>query len=167
MHHVPDYTTFPVSKVIEIHWGDMDELGHVNNIMYFRYFETARIVYLQHVGAGDFNQREDVPVVVSIQMNYRLPIVFPARVAVYVRTAEVKQRSFVMQCVMVEEGTSTVYADGQCTVVWISRATGKAIPLPMALREGIQHLEAQHLEVQHREAHSGGQATQSASVNTR
>lgn len=119
----------------------MDALGHVNNVMYFRYFETGRVHYLETVGASGFETRGDVPVVAHIGLNFRRSAVYPATLDIGIRVPELKNRSFTMECAMFLQGTDTLIADGTAAVVWIEKATGKAIALPEAMRQAIVGLE--------------------------
>jgi acyl-CoA thioester hydrolase len=135
---------------ISVQWGEMDALGHVNNSMYFRYVETARLLYLEQVGGGDFSSRDDVPVVAHLALNFRQPIVYPARLLVGVRVPEMRTRSFVMECALFldggETGASAVVADGTSVIVWIDKRTGTAIALPETLREAITRFEGSGVE---------------------
>jgi acyl-CoA thioester hydrolase len=145
------YTTgdFTCLVPIMVQWGDMDALGHVNNSVYFRYVETARLLYLEQVGGGNFRSRDDVPVVAHLTLNFRQPVVYPAQLLVGVRVPEMRTRSFVMECAMFlvggGQGAETVVADGSSVIVWIDKRTGGAIALPELLREAMTHFEGREV----------------------
>jgi len=124
-----------------VQWGDMDALGHVNNVVYFRYFETGRVHYLEAVGASGFGERSDVPVVAHIGLNFRRPAVYPATLDVGIRVPKLNNRSFTMECAMFLQETDTLIADGTAAVVWIDKTTGKSLALPEAMRQAIIGLE--------------------------
>ena len=64
---IPEAKKFVFEMVVPIRWGDMDALGHVNNALYFRYMETARVEWLRAVGAmgAGLDLKGDGPVIVN------------------------------------------------------------------------------------------------------
>lgn len=132
---------FRCVKTLDVQWGDMDALGHVNNIMYFRYFETGRIAYFDAIGEQKFIVGDTTPVLAHIALNYRYPVVYPAQLDVCIRVAELRNRSLVMDCMMFFAGTEHLVADGTSVLVWIEKTSGQAIPLPETLRTSIQKFE--------------------------
>ena len=119
---------------VPIRWGDMDAMGHVNNTVYFRYMEQARIEWLyacaQRLGVPPY-EREG-PVIVNASCTFHAPLTYPG---------EVEVRMFVGH-----PGKSSVeshyeiwmndrkYADGAAKLVWIDLESAKSAPLPEALR---------------------------------
>lgn len=137
----PKRSDFHCFVTIDVQWGEMDALGHVNNIIYFRYFETGRIKYLEAIGVANFGERNDVPVLAHVELNYRAQVTYPSRLDVGIRVPELRNRSFVMDCAIFFGGTDTLAADGTSATVWIDKTTGKAIPLPEQLRSRIAEFE--------------------------
>jgi acyl-CoA thioester hydrolase len=140
-YQMNNHNNFRCITTIDVQWGDMDEFHHVNNVIYFRYFETARVKHLEAIGFADFAKRSDGPVVANMQFNYRQPVTYPARLDVGVRATEMRTRSFSVECVMLLHGTETVVADGTAVLVWVDKATGKPVALPEDLRAGITALD--------------------------
>ncbi len=71
---------FPVVTEIPVAWGEMDALQHVNNVVYFRYFETARIDYFRHIQLmEDLAITQVGPVLSETQSRYKIPVTFPIR----------------------------------------------------------------------------------------
>ena len=69
---------FPVVTEIPVAWGDMDALQHVNNVMYFRYFETARIDYFKRINLMENIAITQIgPVVSETSCRYKMPVTFP------------------------------------------------------------------------------------------
>ena len=82
---------FPVTVRIPIQWGDMDAYGHVNNTVYFRLFETARIAYLERCGFIESYERERIGAILrSTECHFRLPLGYPDDVLVGARTIDVQ-----------------------------------------------------------------------------
>jgi acyl-CoA thioester hydrolase len=126
---------------VEVQWGDMDAYNHVNNVIYFRYFETGRVKHLEMTGAADFTERSDGPVVAKLEMNYLRQVTYPARLDICTRASELRNRSYIMQCAMFEHGTDVLVAHGAGAIVWIDKASGKAIALPDDVRASIEDFE--------------------------
>jgi acyl-CoA thioester hydrolase len=76
---------FPVSLTIPVAWGDMDAFGHVNNTVYLRWLESARIDYFKKVGLLDRMARDRVgPILARTEIDYRRPVTWPDTVHVEV-----------------------------------------------------------------------------------
>jgi acyl-CoA thioester hydrolase len=133
---------FPVTIDIPVAWGEMDAFGHVNNVVYFRYFETARIAYMRALGE-EFTQNSGVgPILASIGCRFKFPLTFPDTVRVGVRVTEMGADRFTALHRVVSLRHQRIAAEGEGVVVSYDYATGKKAPLPDALRRAIEALEA-------------------------
>jgi acyl-CoA thioester hydrolase len=123
-----------------IRWGDMDGLGHVNNTVYFRYMEQARIewIYTLHprIDADDGTG----PVIVNASCTFREPLVYPGEIEVRMYLAELGRTSVGSFYEILLNGRA--YADGAAKIVWIDRATGRSVPLPERVMAPLRVLEA-------------------------
>ena len=127
---------WPFRFPVEVRWGDMDALGHVNNAMYFRYLESARIAWYDAVGMALLQAKpSDGPGLVATNMSFRRQLKYPGSVVVEVRPGRVGERSFGLEFRVVDASDGTLYADGGSTNVWVDYAAEKALPLPARLRE--------------------------------
>lgn len=116
-----------------VRWGDMDALGHVNNIVYFRYMEQARISWFGSLGIVLTADRG--PVIVSASCNFTRAIVYPAEIEIGVRCGRPGRSSFPIYHEIYAAGDATLrYADGEATIVWVDRKAGRSTPLPENLR---------------------------------
>jgi acyl-CoA thioester hydrolase len=124
---------------VTVRWGDMDAMGHVNNIIYFQYLESARIGYIEAIGWGERagSGGRQGPVVVSQTFNYRRQIFYPDALEVGVRCKEVRSRSFVLEYAIFRKGTDELAGDGSSVVVWLDYDASKAQPIPPALRQAL------------------------------
>ena len=117
----------------------MDELGHVNNAVYQTYFEQARIELFQQWAEreqGWPGGPETGPVLVAVEAQFKKPVVYPATVLVRVTADAPGRSSLPLDCVLTVEGDEdTVYATARTTLVWIDRQSGRAVPLPDAIRQ--------------------------------
>lgn len=125
-----------------VQWGDQDAFQHVNNTIYLRWFESARIVYFGLIGLSELYAGERIgPIMAAISCNYRKPVVFPDTVQVGARIEKLGRTSLVMTHAVVSLKQGAVVADGGSTIVLIDYATGKPTPLPDGLRRRIAEFE--------------------------
>lgn len=125
---------------VTVRWGDMDAMGHVNNIIYFQYLESARIGYFEMLmgwTGRDGGGGRQGPVVVSQTFNYRRQVYYPAGLEVGVRCREIRNRSFVLEYGIFRKGTDELVGDGTSVAVWLDYGTNKAMEIPVALRQAL------------------------------
>ena len=120
-------------EIVPVRWGDLDALGHVNNTLYFRYMEQARIAWLASHGYRlDPSTEIEGPVIVNAQCTFRRPILYPATVEVRLALDTPGRSSVETRYALSVNGEE--YADGSAKMVWVDYRSGKSIPLPEALR---------------------------------
>ncbi len=119
-----------------VRWGDMDALGHVNNATYFRYFEQARIAWLESVGeSGGLLGADTGPLIVNAFCTYHRAIVYPADLSIDVFGGPAGRSSFeTFYEVRVKWDTDSPSATGSCKVVWVDYAANRSIPIPDKVR---------------------------------
>ncbi|MEP7276478.1 MAG: thioesterase family protein [Betaproteobacteria bacterium] len=114
-----------------IRWADMDMLGHVNNVVYFRYMKQARIEwFLASAQGGGYGEGEG-PVIASASCNFRVPLVYPGTVEVRMWLGDAGRTSLGSFYELWSDGKA--HADGAARIVWIDLATGRPRPLPANL----------------------------------
>lgn len=118
---------------VPIRWGDMDAYGHVNNTVYFRYMEQARVEWIESL-AVPVRLGGDGPVIINASCTFLIPMTYPGTVEV--RTyADPPGRSSVQTHVEMRiEGDERLYAEGAAKVVWMNTRSGKSVPLPDHVR---------------------------------
>ena len=122
-----------------IRWGDMDALGHVNNTIYFRYMEQARIEWLYaQAKAGVGYDRGTGPVIVNASCTFREPLVFPGEVEVRMFLGNLGRSSVGSFYDLRTAGRQ--FAEGAAKIVWIELASGRPTPLPEALAAPLRAL---------------------------
>jgi acyl-CoA thioester hydrolase len=117
-----------------VRWGDLDAMGHVNNTVYFRYFEILRIDWLRSIAAqpnpGGFG-----PVMATGFCNFRRQIEFPGEIVARHFVASPGRTSLDTYFTLAMSDTPDVIsADGGATLVWIDFPSKRAMPLPDNLR---------------------------------
>ncbi len=121
-----------------VRWADMDALGHVNNAVYFTYFEQIRAVWLEHLSmTSDISAgAHSGPVIVTACCAFHRPIIYPARLIVRMFGANVGRSSFeTFYEIHNAQRPDTHHASGSAKIVWVNHREGRSVPLPTELRQ--------------------------------
>jgi len=133
---------FPVVIELPIQWGEMDAYGHVNNTVFFRFFESARIALLDRCGFLAAYAELDVGAILhSTACRFRRPLFYPDTISVGARATEVLPDRFVMEYKIVSHSQNEVVAEGTGTVVSFDYTTRSKTDLPEMVREGLARLD--------------------------
>jgi acyl-CoA thioester hydrolase len=133
--------SFPVVIEIPVQWGELDAYGHVNNTVFFRYFESARIEYLKRCGfLRSYDEHGIGAILHSTSCRFRQPLHYPDSVLVGTRAIEVGDDRFTMTYLAVSRDTGAVIAEGQGVIVSFDYATRNKVPLPPEVVSGIAGL---------------------------
>ena len=136
--HLPDY---PIAVQIPIAWGEMDAYGHVNNIVFFRHFESVRIAFLDHIGFRNPADNAGVgPILHSTQCRFRRPLSYPDTVHVGARVDELTTDRFTMAYRMFSLGQMQVVADGGGIIVSYNYDRTEKAELPADVLRRIEAL---------------------------
>ena len=119
---------------VELRWRDMDAFNHVNNATFLTYLEEARIRWFGSLGTGWLTEQV-MPLLAAVQVNYRMPISYPAEIVVELITERIGNTSLTIGHRILSADEKTLHADGNVVMVWISRVTGRPVDLPQLLRE--------------------------------
>ena len=119
---------------IPLRWGDMDAMGHVNNTMYFRFMEQARIGWFDALIPERRAWLETGIVIVSASCNYKRPMVYPGTVEVKLFVGAPGGSSVPTYYEMHLEGDRHLCADGAAVVVFIDIAKQKPLRIPEGIR---------------------------------
>ena len=117
---------------LPVRWGDMDALGHVNNIMYFRYFETVRLQWYEKAGFAQLATADEGMVIVDNHAQYIKPVHYPATVTVRM-AGHTPGRSSFISTYSLSIGDE-LYTEGRSKIVWVDLLAGKSVPLPESVR---------------------------------
>ena len=135
--------TFPVVIETPVAWGEMDSLQHVNNIVYFRYFESARMAYFDQLRLWEYMAETGVgPILASTDCRFRLPLTYPDAVSVGAKISEIGDDRFVMSYLVVSRRHEKVAAEGEGVIVSYDYRALKKAPLPAEIVRRIRELES-------------------------
>lgn len=119
---------------IPIRWGDMDAMGHVNNTVYFRYMEIARIDWMCSIGC-DPDPKGEGPVIVNAFCNFYKQLEYPGEVLLRMYVSDPGRTSFESWATLERaDDPGVMYAAGGATTVWVDFPAQKSVPLPGSIR---------------------------------
>ena len=133
---------YPVVISIPLQWGDQDCLGHVNNVVYLRWAETARVQYLRQVNLWDGSGGARVgPILANIRCDYRIPLTYPDTVHVGARVTAIGNASLKVEHRIVSANHGAVAAEVESTLVYVDYRARKSVRLPEEMRRAVEKLE--------------------------
>ncbi len=131
---------FAVFKSIPTRWSDNDMYGHVNNVVYYSWFDTVVNTHLIEQGVLDPLTGQWVGLVVETQCNYFAPLAFPQTVDAGLRVGQVGRSSVRYEMGLFAQGVDVCAAQGHFVHVYVDKASQKPIALPQSLAQLVQHL---------------------------
>jgi len=134
-------SAYKAFRTIGTRWADNDVYGHVNNVVYYGWFDTAVNAHLIEHGALDIHGGATIGLVVETQCNYFAPLAFPQDVEAGIRVARIGGSSVRYEVGLFAKGDPTTAAKGHFIHVYVDRATRRPAPLPAALRAVLEALQ--------------------------
>lgn len=124
------------THAMPVRWGDMDALGHVNNTVYFRYLEQARIAWFESIGAaGGLLGEQSGPLIVNATCTFLRPVTYPAELHIDVFGTSPGRTSFDMEYEIRDaERRDLLYTTGASKVVWVDYQENRSTPIPTSVR---------------------------------
>lgn len=119
---------------------DNDLYGHINNVVYYSFFDTAVNRYLIEAGALDIHHGDVIGLVVHTQCHYFEALAFPQAVLAGLRVLHLGRSSVRYQLGLFAEGATLCAAVGEFVHVYVDRQTRRPVPLPDLLRQALQPL---------------------------
>lgn len=131
---------FPFTVPIAVRWGDQDSFGHVNNTIFFRYFEEARCRFFEEekIPLDVVVNPKEGPIMAAADCQFRRQLTWPVDIVVGLRVKEIGNRSFKLHHYLWEKGSDQVAAEGDVAIVWFDFQTQKAAPIPDVLRATLE-----------------------------
>ena len=133
-------SAYKVFRAIGTRWEDNDVYGHVNNVVYYSWFDTAVNGYLIEQGALDIHQGATIGLVIETQCNYFAPLAFPQAVEAGLRVAHVGTSSVRYEVGIFAAGQAQSAACGHFVHVYVDAATRRPVPLPDPLKHTLEIL---------------------------
>ena len=130
---------FPIAVDVPVAWGDMDAFGHVNNTVYIRWFETARIVLCEQLGLTIDRPEGVGPILASVTCDFVAPVEYPSTVVTKARVTNIGDRSLGVEHLVTLNGAAV--ARGTAVMVLFDYARGESVPVPDEIRDVVAGLE--------------------------
>lgn len=133
---------FPVIIQTNVAWGEMDSFQHVNNIVYFRYFETGRMAYFERINFADPHAHDGIaPILAHTQCRFRKALTYPDTISIGARVTEIKTDRFTMALCVFSHRLQKLAAEGTAEIVVFNYRENKKAALPEAVRKSITAVE--------------------------
>ncbi|MGZ6193285.1 MAG: acyl-CoA thioesterase [Syntrophales bacterium] len=129
---------YPVIIEFPVAWGEMDAMNHVNNIVYFRYFESARIAYFEKADMFSYMTETGIgPILATISCKFKIPLSYPDSVLIGAKVVRIEEDRFVMNHVVISNKHQKVAAEGDGVIVTFNYREGKKVSVPDVFKERI------------------------------
>lgn len=133
----------PVIIETPVAWGEMDAFRHLNNITYFRYFESGRIAYFERLGLLEYMESTGVgPILAATSCRFKIPLTYPDTVSIGTRVSEIDNDRFMMEYYVVSHRHQRVAAEGNGLIVCFDYKQNRKTAVPAELKQWIEQLEA-------------------------
>ncbi len=128
-------------RSLSTRWMDNDVYGHINNVVYYSFFDTAVNGYLIEAGALDIHAGEVIGLVIETQCNYFAPLAFPQTIEAGLRVAHLGKSSVRYEVGLFAQGEELCAARGHFVHVYVDRDSRRPVALPAALLQALQRLQ--------------------------
>ena len=126
---------FPIQVRIPVAWGEMDSFDHVNNIYYFRYFESTRIRFFEEIGLMKYLEEKGIgPILAETSCKFIKPLFYPDTLTIGSRIKSIGKTSFIIEYCALSDSTGLV-ATGEARMVIYDYHALKKTAIPAHIRE--------------------------------
>ncbi|MBL4659984.1 MAG: acyl-CoA thioesterase [Alcanivoracaceae bacterium] len=133
---------YHVQIELTVQWGDMDAFNHVNNVMYFRYFESARIAYFEKLGVMGKGSKDNVaPILAETNCRYKLPLNYPDTITVGTRVIEKHSHGFLMEYAIYSHHYKKTTSIGTGRIVMLNYSSHEKVAVDEQLLNKINSIE--------------------------
>lgn len=129
---------YPIIHIQSVAWGDMDAFGHVNNVLYYRYIESARIRYIDEL---NIFQHDVYTVVASNQCKYIRPVFYPDQLKIGARVEEMRNSALRMSYLLWSEQQQAIVALGEAVMVCVDKENMLKMSIPEIIRQKVTKIE--------------------------
>jgi acyl-CoA thioester hydrolase len=133
---------YPTRIELPVLWGDMDAFQHVNNVQYFRYFESVRIAYFDQIGFTETMNHLNVgPILAETSCRFRFPLHYPETITACTKVSLTGPDTFTMDYMVWSQSKNDAAALGTGKIVCLDYKAGKRVSLPQAIIDAMQALD--------------------------
>jgi len=138
----PVLTEYMFHTPLTTRWSDNDVYGHINNVTYYSYFDSAANLYLIEVGGLDIVHGAVIGLVVQSHCEYHAPLAYPTPLVAGLRVDRLGNRAVTYGIAIFADGDDLAAAHGHVVHVFVERATRKPVSIPPSLRDALARLVA-------------------------
>lgn len=133
---------YAIQIEIPIQWGDMDAFNHVNNAMYFTYFESARIAYFEKLGVMGAQVQDNIaPILAETSCRFKLPLHYPDTLRVGARVTEKHSHGFMMEYAVFSNKQEKISSIGTGRIVMLNYTSHEKLRVDSELLDKIEKIE--------------------------
>ncbi len=137
-----ELSVFPITLQQDLLWSDMDAYQHVNNAVYFRYFEDARMAYFEKIGVNTYMAKHNVgPILASTNANYKTPLSYPDKLTIAARISNIHEKKLTMDYIVYSQTLDKVAATGSGLVVYFDYTQKHSCKIPDEIVKQITLIE--------------------------
>ncbi|CAN5153992.1 thioesterase family protein [soil metagenome] len=138
-------TKFPLELKLRIDFSELDLFGHVNNVMFLKYIQSARVNYWEQSGIySEFKENKIGPLLVSTSCQFKKQLMYPGDVTIKTGMEFIKNTSFSLHHIIIDQHGDVV-AEAQDVLVMFDFNTNEKTAVPLILRESASELEGRDL----------------------
>lgn len=138
---LPDIKDFKVETPVQIRFNDIDILGHVNNTVYFSFYDTGKAFYFNAVKGGKMNWQKVETVIANIDCAFIRPVHFGDDIAVLTRCVAIHEKSFILRQAILERKSGEICSLADTVMVTFDPDSLKPVPVTDEWRGMIRRLE--------------------------
>ena len=136
----PRRDAYPHSLRIQTRWMDNDTYGHVNNVVYYSYFDTLVNRWLIEEGGLDIHRGAAIGYAAETSCRFHKPFAYPEPVIACMRVGHLGTSSVRYELALFGDGEDVARADGHFVHVFVERKTGRPTPIPSGIRAALERL---------------------------
>jgi acyl-CoA thioester hydrolase len=136
---------YPVVISLPVQWGDQDLNAHVNNVVFFRWLESARVEYLNRLGMAHWHAGGPGPILASVKCDFKRQLQFPDTVEVGAKVTRLGRSSMTMHNSVASVAQQAIVAEGESIMVVFDYGANQSVAIPPELRQAIERLEGRAL----------------------
>jgi len=145
---------YPVIVTQDVTWGDMDANAHVNNVVYLRYMENARVEYYERIGKYEFEERTGINLVIkSVGCRFYSALTYPDKISIGARVKKIAPDHIIMEYIVLKARSDLVAAKGEATIVALKMEGNVKVSVPEELKRRILDLQPELSEPEPESAH--------------
>lgn len=125
---------------LRVDWSELDYFGHVNNVAFFKYIQSSRVCFFDRVGLTISHKETNIgPILASCNCDFKKPLFYPGTVSVLSRIGFIKDTSFSLNHILINENEDVV-AEAQDIIVLYDFNKNEKVSIPNSLKESFQNL---------------------------